>query len=609
MAITVNDSISTHAPKPLDDRYFNNLLPWADVAAANAGIPSTYRHKWLTVNIAGVEYRYANGVTDGDLVVKTGTGSWSWVSTSNEVVLNVNDSAIPWKQYRTFADIYAYVASQTPSATNTRASKFSWYITEDIVVQEYNTIVGTDTVTSILDWDVTLESPWSQYLATNNIMNVTLRNLILWGPLTPITFTFSRLQNYAPWTITYSFSATPTTGTYTLTLDGETTTAINYNDDAATVGWIIVASLSSKFAWVTVAGSYTAWFTINMIWFGYNLTAVTNSGTNVDMDVGITITSASHTGTYEQQLTVFSWTASQWDFYLEFVYNSITYTSTILHRNSVQWDITLAIKAIFQDILVAEGVDLWQNDVHCQFGSYGGFNRIMGIRPGNYPWVAPQFTIVSSTLEWNESQYFWLDNVRIEWASGVWNNGWFIRNSMLLWGDLSSVGIYLLLDKWFSVALDPTNPIKLSANLLCNWHDFIVQAPWGLELNGWQFSGGWISWAANIVWKAWSYWFSNTFIDAGFTIPTGTTMVLREWSYVNGVITIASGAQLIWGIKNLAYQPVIQSGWSFIQTDIHFGSGSPVWVVTPIGVGDKYQDFLTGIIYYSTSRSNLSRTT
>lgn len=61
MAIIVNDAINNHSPKPLDDKYFNGLAPWADVAAVNdpiTGIPPTYRHIGLTVNIAGVEYRY-----------------------------------------------------------------------------------------------------------------------------------------------------------------------------------------------------------------------------------------------------------------------------------------------------------------------------------------------------------------------------------------------------------------------------------------------------------------------------------------------------------------------------------------------------------------------
>jgi len=81
MAIVLNDSIQTNAPKPTDQRYYDGLSSWASTAAANAWIPITYRYIWLTVNIAGVEYRYESWVTDPDLVVKT---FWPWGLTDIE---------------------------------------------------------------------------------------------------------------------------------------------------------------------------------------------------------------------------------------------------------------------------------------------------------------------------------------------------------------------------------------------------------------------------------------------------------------------------------------------------------------------------------------------
>ena len=44
MAITLNDNIKTNAPKPSDSRYYDGLLPWADIAAVNAGIVPTTRY-------------------------------------------------------------------------------------------------------------------------------------------------------------------------------------------------------------------------------------------------------------------------------------------------------------------------------------------------------------------------------------------------------------------------------------------------------------------------------------------------------------------------------------------------------------------------------------
>ena len=82
MAILINDNYSLAATKPFDARYLNITTPWASVAAANAGIP-TYRYTGLTVNVAGVEYWYAEGIADIDLVVKDSGIANSGLTTAN----------------------------------------------------------------------------------------------------------------------------------------------------------------------------------------------------------------------------------------------------------------------------------------------------------------------------------------------------------------------------------------------------------------------------------------------------------------------------------------------------------------------------------------------
>jgi hypothetical protein len=69
MAILINDNYSLAATKPFDARYLNISTPWTSIAAVNAAI-TTYRYTGLTVNINGVEYWYANGVGDGNLIIK-----------------------------------------------------------------------------------------------------------------------------------------------------------------------------------------------------------------------------------------------------------------------------------------------------------------------------------------------------------------------------------------------------------------------------------------------------------------------------------------------------------------------------------------------------------
>ena len=64
-------------PTPVDAKYLNDGVPYTDVSEVNAAIGAGIRHTGLTVNIGGVEYWYATGIGDGDLVIKTAGGAGS----------------------------------------------------------------------------------------------------------------------------------------------------------------------------------------------------------------------------------------------------------------------------------------------------------------------------------------------------------------------------------------------------------------------------------------------------------------------------------------------------------------------------------------------------
>ena len=80
MSVRFNDNIKVSAPKPLDDRYFQNingLTPWNSINEVNASIPIHHRYTGLTVNILSEEYWYKDDVLDDNLVLKSfggGTG-------------------------------------------------------------------------------------------------------------------------------------------------------------------------------------------------------------------------------------------------------------------------------------------------------------------------------------------------------------------------------------------------------------------------------------------------------------------------------------------------------------------------------------------------------
>jgi hypothetical protein len=71
MAINLTDNIRVGQQLPVDSRYFNGLLPWDSLVAVTTGIPTALRFRGLTVNILGVEYWWADGILDAQLVIKT----------------------------------------------------------------------------------------------------------------------------------------------------------------------------------------------------------------------------------------------------------------------------------------------------------------------------------------------------------------------------------------------------------------------------------------------------------------------------------------------------------------------------------------------------------
>jgi hypothetical protein len=91
MAIVLSDNIQVNAPKPVDSRYLNILVPYSSTTQANTAIVSGVRFTGLTVNISGSEYWYKNGILNGDLIAKSlgGTiiGGANGLSTSGQNVI------------------------------------------------------------------------------------------------------------------------------------------------------------------------------------------------------------------------------------------------------------------------------------------------------------------------------------------------------------------------------------------------------------------------------------------------------------------------------------------------------------------------------------------
>ena len=70
MSIKLSDSIRVGQQKPLEDKYFNELVPYTSTSQVNTLLPKAVRHIGLTVNINKEEYWYKDGIEDSDLVLK-----------------------------------------------------------------------------------------------------------------------------------------------------------------------------------------------------------------------------------------------------------------------------------------------------------------------------------------------------------------------------------------------------------------------------------------------------------------------------------------------------------------------------------------------------------
>ena len=95
MAIQLNSNIRIAAPAPIDDRYLSrrtiggNPLPYSANTEVFSTIPlsAATRYIGLTVNINDVEYWFKNGITNGDLVIKTAGGGGTVTGATNGVYL------------------------------------------------------------------------------------------------------------------------------------------------------------------------------------------------------------------------------------------------------------------------------------------------------------------------------------------------------------------------------------------------------------------------------------------------------------------------------------------------------------------------------------------
>jgi hypothetical protein len=255
-----------------------NFLPYASVSGeqqlsidCETGMLSISWLSWNTVDLncliplcypANLEIEewilYSNRWTDCESSV---TLPASWVIPSNELVINVNDPEVVGKQYQSFANAFAYLASlppvEAPSMYNRRAIRFSGTHAENITLPPYINLNGDGMLTAMLVWQVHLTAVVEPY--SNTLSNCFVNNLYTyfgsWTPVfIPITMWIGHGVEFVPDRVgrTILLAASDAYDivwwTYTVTIDGNTTTPIAYDAAPATVIAAIEA-LDSSYVW------------------------------------------------------------------------------------------------------------------------------------------------------------------------------------------------------------------------------------------------------------------------------------------------------------------------------------------------------------------------
>lgn len=487
------------------------------------------------------------------------------VSASNEILINVVDDAVIGKQYKTFADAFAYIVTQTPSATNTFAIRFSGKIAESIMVPEFVTVVGNDMYTSIIGGVVSFSALGNQLLNTNNISNCTITSLVGTSELDYLTGTTEITVPYVPTENRISFSSIPTTGTFTITIGTFTTAAITYNATAQDIqDAITVLDPSLELIFIDDYIESTQ-FTIKC--YGMKVSSsdtTTCIGVNIDLDAGITLSVNKVLGTTEEQTISFTEVGyGMW--LLSLVYNGNTYTCTdaIVNNEGVEADILVAINDIFSQIYDVEGIALG-NKVEIS-GDYDLYTIIFKEVLGDLL----KFEYINVDLVSYTPQYIGVDNCKILSVLGTGSNGLIANNCMILGGDFSTFDSLCFISNSYIFGFSPVT-LKSARFFSCFIYVF---APGTVTLNGCDFNSTRCSGFDKVTLLG-NTLISNCLIEGGMVI---SSIVYAESSdFKNNVRVDSTGVLQTKGcVANVT--PIVAGG---------------TWT----NIGDSYDNRISGLV-------------
>lgn len=384
-----------------------------------------------------------------------GGGAGGGTDLSNEIVINQLEAPIVGKQYQTFEDAFTYINTQSPSATNPWAIKFSGQITENLTgtnkIPKWVSIVGESVNSSIIDGDIDFEEPGDIDSANsgNKIENCTIKNIALTGDIQNTTYNIVNGVAYAADSYLVEFASIPIDGTFILTLMGISTAPIAYDaDDAAILSAIMaIEPIPGMFAGLTVTSTTNFDFRITLgglpvgchTWLTCSA-AYTHGGSGAI----IVMRCALSNGTTQRQDIVFNEHSDSGVFQFSFTFMGVTETTGLLAYNVSAATVRTTIQTMFTNIETALGLPAdTLGGSTLSVSIYNIVPTIYNYRItfNNFPGEAPLFVMIPGTymVQYYEGKLYHLQNCLIKDATVVSGHHQIMcTNTSISGGDFSN---------------------------------------------------------------------------------------------------------------------------------------------------------------------------
>jgi len=312
-----------------------------------------------------------------------------------ELWINVNEAEIPWKQYQSFANAFAYLDSiagtpDEPSQYNRWAIRFNGIFNDAIDVPEFVHLVWDGRNTSWIIWGVNFLWDWGSVVSSISAYNCLLNIDQKKGWDLPVNINTNEIQAYKPSEFNLHFITLPTSWSYGIDFFG-TTINFPFNATASDIENSI-RSLLMKYANITVSWDYTTGFSINLYWLPWN-TDSWISIFDISLDV-FDIKSWFNIGQSQIQQFAFSATPTDWSFKARYSYDWNNYEKIVSATDLINLPTMTILFEWFSDTVQVDFPDYHISPRSYNYQTPTTFN----VEFSWFGWVSDLISITENTL-------------------------------------------------------------------------------------------------------------------------------------------------------------------------------------------------------------------